>query len=105
MMRILRPFVVVLAGLALAAAGTGSAGAANGTFAWVGPQGRTYSIQNPPDNKCYDLGQEARGAHNATRQPVVVYSQKRCKGASTRLASGQAAPGRARFASVIFNPH
>ncbi|MET9415670.1 hypothetical protein ABZY03_16120 [Streptomyces klenkii] len=104
MMRILRPLVVVLAGFTLAAAGTGSAVASNGTFAWVGPNGRTYSIQNPPDNKCYDLGQEARGAHNATRQPVVVYPRKKCKGTPTRLASGQAAPNRARFASVIFNP-
>ncbi|WP_436719796.1 hypothetical protein [Streptomyces sp. URMC 127] len=103
-MRILRPLVLALGGFALAVAGTGDAVAANGTFAWVGPQGRTYSIQNPPDNKCYDLGQEARGARNATKQPVVVYSRKRCKGAATRLAPGQAAPSRARFASVIFNP-
>ncbi|MFF7725496.1 hypothetical protein [Streptomyces sp. NPDC008001] len=103
-MHVLRPFVVTLGGLVLAVSGTVSADAASGTFAWVGPEGRTYSIQNPPDNKCFDLGQEARGAHNATRQTVVVYPRKRCKGSPTRLAPGQAAPSRARFASVIFNP-
>ncbi|MFF7727132.1 hypothetical protein [Streptomyces sp. NPDC008001] len=103
-MRILRPLALAFGGLALAVAGTGDAIATSGRFAWVGPQGRTYSIQNPPDNKCYDLGREARGARNATKQPVVVYTRKKCKGDPTRLAPGQAAPSRARFAGAIFNP-
>ncbi|MEV5510778.1 hypothetical protein [Streptomyces orinoci] len=102
-MRLLRPLVVALGGLALVAATTTAATAANGTFAWVGPKGKAYAIQNPPDHKCYDMGQEARGAQNATRQPLIVYTQKKCKGSATRLAPGQSAPSGSHFASVIFN--
>ncbi|MCL3997789.1 hypothetical protein [Streptomyces lavenduligriseus] len=99
-----RPLAAVLGGLVLALTATGSALAVGGTFAWTGPQGKTYSIQNPPDNKCFDMAQEARGARNATKKTLVVYTQKRCKGTATRLAAGKSAPSGARFASVIFNP-
>ncbi|MEV4431418.1 hypothetical protein [Streptomyces sp. NPDC049555] len=104
-MRLCRSLAVVLGGLALVTTTTaGTATAASGTFAWVGPKNKAYSIQNPPDNKCFDMGQEARGAQNATKGPVVVYSDKRCKGSATRLAPGQSAPSGAHFASVVFNP-
>ncbi|MEU3528188.1 hypothetical protein AB0E62_30715 [Streptomyces sp. NPDC038707] len=99
-----RPLAAVLGGLALALTAAGSALAADGTFTWTGPQGKAYSIQNPPDNKCFDMAQEARGARNGTKKALVVYTQKRCKGTSTRLAPGKSAPSGTRFASVVFNP-
>ncbi|MFI9722188.1 hypothetical protein ACIHFE_21410 [Streptomyces sp. NPDC052396] len=102
-MRLCRPLFVALAGLALLTATSGAAVAANGSFVWVGPKGKAYSIQNPPDHKCYDMGQEARGAQNATKQPLVVYTEKKCKGSAMRLKPGQSAPSGSRFASVIFN--
>ncbi|MGW1596939.1 hypothetical protein [Streptomyces sp. SCL15-4] len=99
-----RPLAAVLGTLALVLTATGSALAADGTFAWIGPEGKAYGIQNPPDRKCFDMAQEARGARNGTKKPLVVYTQKRCKGTATRLAPGKAAPAGARFASVVFNP-
>ncbi|MFF5438171.1 hypothetical protein [Streptomyces achromogenes] len=99
-----RPLAAVLGGLALALTATGSALAVDGTFTWTGPGGKAYSIQNPPDDKCFDMAQEARGARNATKKTLVVYTGKRCKGTATRLAPGKSAPGGARFASVVFNP-
>ncbi|MEV8556840.1 hypothetical protein AB0478_10335 [Streptomyces sp. NPDC051917] len=50
------------------------------------------------------MAQEARGAGNATKKPLVVYSRKRCKGSALRLAPGKAAPIDAPFASVVFDP-
>ncbi|MCE0447973.1 hypothetical protein LT493_41685 [Streptomyces tricolor] len=103
-MRLCRPLAAVLGGLALALTTTGSALAADGTFIWVGPQGKAYSIAGPPDNKCFDMAQEARAARNATKKPLVIYAQKKCKGTALRLAPGRSAPSGTRFASVIFNP-
>ncbi|MEU2060721.1 hypothetical protein [Streptomyces sp. NPDC013455] len=103
-MRLCRPLAAVLGGVALVLTTTGSALAADGTFVWVGPQGKAYALDNPPDNKCFDMAQEARGARNSTKKPLVVYTQKKCKGSATRLAPGKSAPSGARFASVIFNP-
>ncbi|MFE6689386.1 hypothetical protein ACFVFQ_23285 [Streptomyces sp. NPDC057743] len=104
-MRLIRPLAVGLGGLVLALAlPAGTALASNGTFTWLGPGGKTFSLQNPPDNRCLDMSQEARGARNALKQPVAVYSGKRCTGQKTRLAPGKVAPSGARFASVVFNP-
>jgi hypothetical protein len=103
-MRLCRPLVAVLGGLTLALTSTGSALAADGTFVWIGPKGKAYSIAAPPENKCFDMAQEARGARNATKKPLVVYSQKKCKGSAQRLAPGHAAADSRHFASVIFNP-
>ncbi|WEO99363.1 hypothetical protein A6P39_037970 [Streptomyces sp. FXJ1.172] len=103
-MRLCRPLVAVLGGLALALTTTGTALAADGTFIWVGPQGKAYALDNPPQHKCLDMAQEARAARNATKKALVVYAQKKCKGSATRLAPGQSAPSGARFASVVFDP-
>ncbi|WP_269857512.1 hypothetical protein [Streptomyces sp. RPT161] len=104
-MRLFRPVVFGLSGLALAmAVPTGAAVAANGTFSWLGPHSQAHFLQNPPDNKCYDMGQEARGARNGLRQPLVTYPRKRCKGTPTHLRPGQSSPSGAHFSSVIFNP-
>ncbi|KOV65469.1 hypothetical protein [Streptomyces sp. MMG1121] len=103
-MRLCRPLVAVLGGLALALTTTGSALAADGTFTWVGPKGEPYAIDSPPQYKCLDMAQEARGAHNATKKPLVTFTQKKCHGAATRLAPGKSAPSGARFASIVFNP-
>ncbi|MEV6115375.1 hypothetical protein AB0L59_23405 [Streptomyces sp. NPDC052109] len=103
-MRLGRPLVAVLGGLVLALTTTGAAFAANGTFVWLGPKGKAYSIENPPEHKCFDMAQEARGARNEMKKPLVVYTQKKCKGTALRLAPGNSAPSGARFASVVFNP-
>ncbi|CAM5681482.1 hypothetical protein SCANM63S_05986 [Streptomyces canarius] len=103
-MRLCRPLAAVLGGLALALTTTGSALAADGTFVWIGPQGTAYAIDNPPDGKCLAMAQEARGARNGTKKPLVVYTKKRCKGSASRLAPGRSAPANARFASVVFDP-
>ncbi|MEU6671340.1 hypothetical protein [Streptomyces sp. NPDC046727] len=103
-MRLCRPLAAALGGLALVLTTTGSALAADGTFAWIGPKGKAYAIDSPPDNKCFDMAQEARGARNATKKPLVVYTKKKCKGSALRLAPGRSASDSARFASVIFNP-
>jgi hypothetical protein len=103
-MRLLRPVVVGLSGLSLAIAiPAGSAAAADGMFSWLGPHGEPHYLRNPPDHRCFDMGQEARGARNGLRQPLVVYPQRRCKGAAMRLHPGQSAPSGAHFSSVIFN--
>ncbi|KOV75877.1 MULTISPECIES: hypothetical protein [unclassified Streptomyces] len=102
--RLCRPLAAVLGGLALALTATGSALAADGTFIWIGPQGKAYALDNPPDDKCLDMAQEARGARNGTKKPLVVYTKKRCKGSALRLAPGRSAPANARFASVVFSP-
>ncbi|MFF8731846.1 hypothetical protein ACF073_36030 [Streptomyces sp. NPDC015171] len=103
-MRLCRPLAAVLGGLALTLTVAGSALAVDGSFLWVGPKGKAYAIDSPPDNRCLDMAQEARGARNATKKTLVVYSQKKCKGSQRRLAPGKSAPADARFASVIFNP-
>ncbi|WP_030340579.1 MULTISPECIES: hypothetical protein [unclassified Streptomyces] len=103
-MRLRRPLAAVLGGLALAMTTAGPALAADGTFLWIGPQGKAYALDSPPERKCLDMAQEARAARNATKKPLVVYSQKKCKGSALRLAPGHSAPGGTRFASVIFNP-
>ncbi|MEW2511419.1 hypothetical protein [Streptomyces sp. NPDC046870] len=103
-MRLRRQLAAVLGGVALALSATGSALAAEGTFVWVGPHGKAYAIDNPPDHTCLDMAQEARGARNGTRKPLVVYPKKGCRGPALRLAPGRSAPANARFASVVFNP-
>ncbi|MEU7428491.1 hypothetical protein [Streptomyces sp. NPDC040750] len=103
-MRLCRPLVAMLGGLALALTSTGSALAADDTFLWIGPDGKAYSITAPPRNKCLDMAQEARGPRNLTKRPLVVYPRKRCKGTATRLAAGHAAPAGKHFASVVFDP-
>jgi hypothetical protein len=103
-MRLCRPLAVALGGLALAAITTGPAAAAQGSFVWLGPKGKAYAIENPPDRKCLDLAQEARGPQNATKKALVVYSKQKCKGTARRIAPGQSAPGNVHFGSVVFNP-
>ncbi|MFB7505665.1 hypothetical protein [Streptomyces broussonetiae] len=103
-MRLCRPLVAVLGGLALALSTTGAALAADSTFIWVGPQGKAYALDNPPQHRCLDMAQEARGARNATKKDLIVYTQKRCKGSATRVVPGHAAPSATRFASVMFDP-
>jgi hypothetical protein len=63
-----------------------------------------HFLQNPPDSKCFDMSQEARGARNGLRQPLVIYPRKRCKGTPTQLRPGQSTPSGEHFSSVIFNP-
>ncbi|MGW2961044.1 hypothetical protein ACWDGI_21605 [Streptomyces sp. NPDC001220] len=103
-MRLSRPIAAVLGGLALAVITIGPAAAADGTFVWVGPKGKAYAIQNPPDRRCLDLAQEARGPQNATKKALVVYSKQKCKGTALRIAPGHSAPSSVHFASVVFNP-
>ncbi|CAM5271840.1 hypothetical protein [Streptomyces abikoensis] len=105
-MRLFRPALaaVALAGctLALAAAPAGAAGTAKGWFAWVGPKGAPFFVENPPDGRCLTMSQESRGAHNATALPATVYPEKECKGTPVRLAPGAHAPRNAPFSSVKF---
>ncbi|MEV5842592.1 hypothetical protein AB0M32_11545 [Streptomyces sp. NPDC051985] len=103
-MRLCRPLAVALGGLALAAITMGPAAAAEGSFVWVGPKGKAYAIQNPPDRKCLEMAQEARGPQNATKKALVVYSKAKCKGTARRIAPGHSASGNVHFASVVFNP-
>ncbi|MFI1255544.1 hypothetical protein ACH4U6_17450 [Streptomyces netropsis] len=104
-MRLFRIGVAAIGGLALSASlATTSAVAAGGHFIWEGPKGKIYSVQNPPDHKCLDMGQGARAPHNETKKALVVYSNKKCKGTATRLAPGQHAARNLAFSSVIFNP-
>ncbi|MEU0968957.1 hypothetical protein ABZ357_27365 [Streptomyces sp. NPDC005917] len=103
-MRLSRPLTAALGGLALAVITIGPAAAADGSFVWLGPKGKAYAIQSPPDRKCLDMAQEARGAQNATKKALVVYSKKKCKGTAHRIAPGHSAPSSIRFASVVFNP-
>lgn len=103
-MRLCRPLAAVLGGLVLAVTATAPALAAGGTFTWLGPHGKAYVITDPPSHRCFDMAQEARGAHNGTRKPLVVFTRKKCKGAALRVAPGRSAPARARFASIVFDP-
>ncbi|MER6463283.1 hypothetical protein AB0D30_04910 [Streptomyces sp. NPDC048409] len=103
-MRFTRPLAAALGGLALAVLTIGPAAAADGSFVWVGPKGKAYAIQSPPERKCLDMAQEARGPQNSTKKALVVYSKKKCKGTALRIASGHSAPGSVHFASVVFNP-
>lgn len=94
-----------LCGLLLALALPQSAAvASSGQFVWEGPERQTYSVENPPDNRCLDMNQEARAPRNETNRPLTVYSRKDCKGKSRRLAPGQVAPRSVVFKSVKFNP-
>ncbi|MFH8788569.1 hypothetical protein [Streptomyces roseoverticillatus] len=112
-MRFFRPVLAAaaVAGCALAlaaptgAAATAKAGTAKGWFAWVGPKGAPFFIENPPDGRCLTMSQESQGAHNATALPATVYPQKECKGTPLRLAPGSHAPRNASFASVKFGSH
>ncbi|MFB0614460.1 hypothetical protein [Streptomyces sp. AGS-58] len=103
-MRLSRPLTAVLGALALALTVTGPAFAVDGTFTWIGPHGKAYVITDPPGHRCLDMAQEARGAHNGTKRPLVVYTRKKCKGTALRLAAGRSAPAGAHFASVVFDP-
>ncbi|GHC74004.1 hypothetical protein [Streptomyces cinnamoneus] len=104
-MRLFRTVVAAFGGLLLSASlTTGSAVASDGQFVWAGPKGKPYSVQNPPDHKCLDMGQEARAPHNFTKKPLVVYSGKKCKGTATQLEPGRKAGSNLSFGSVIFNP-
>lgn len=104
-MRLFRTGVAVFGGLVLSVSlATSSAVAAEGQFAWVGPKGKVYSVQNPPDHKCLDMGQEAREPHNLTKRPLAVYSNKKCKGAAARVEPGRHGGQGLKFASVLFNP-
>ncbi|MEU2868219.1 hypothetical protein ABZ769_03310 [Streptomyces olivoreticuli] len=103
-MRLFRPVIVALAGLALAlAVPTGPAVASKGQFSWVGPKGKPFFVDNPPDGKCLTMSQESRGAYNGTAGPATVYSGKKCDGTSHRLATGGRAD--AAFSSVRFSAH
>ncbi|MFF7725218.1 hypothetical protein [Streptomyces sp. NPDC008001] len=110
-MRFFRPALVavVLAGCALApaapAGATAAARAARGWFAWVGPKGTPFYVENPPEGRCLTMSDEARGAHNGTAVPATVYSAKECKGTPLRLPPGHEAPRSASFASVKFGSH
>ncbi|MER5527431.1 hypothetical protein ABT075_23020 [Streptomyces sp. NPDC002677] len=103
-MRLSRPLTAALGGLVLAVVTIGPAAAADGSFVWVGPQGKAYAIQNPPERKCLDMAQEARGPQNATKKALVVYSKQKCKGTALRVPAGHSAPSSVHFASVVFNP-
>ncbi|MEU3859959.1 hypothetical protein AB0F03_21745 [Streptomyces sp. NPDC028722] len=103
-MRLCRPLAAVLGGLTLALTAAGPALAVDGTFTWVGPHGKAYAISDPPGHRCFDMAQEARGAHNGTKKPLVVYTRKKCKGTALRLAPGRSARAGAHFASVVFDP-
>ncbi|MGW2597797.1 hypothetical protein [Streptomyces klenkii] len=113
-MRFFRPALATVAATAtIAAAGctlalavpAAAAGTAKGWFAWVGPKGAPFFIENPPDGRCLTMSQESQGAHNATALPATVYPQKECKGTPLRLAPGRHAPRNAPFASVKFGSH
>ncbi|MFI2235948.1 hypothetical protein [Streptomyces chrestomyceticus] len=103
MMRVLRPVAVALAALTFAATlSTGEASAAKGSFVWLGPEGKSYLVENPPNGRCLTMQQRARGARNSTKTPAVLFSGKKCKGRAVPLAPGQQAPREAAFASVRF---
>ncbi|MEV6671598.1 hypothetical protein [Streptomyces sp. NPDC051162] len=105
-MRLFRPVVVALAGLALAmAVPTGTAVASKGSFTWVGPKGKPFFVENPPDGKCLTMSQEAHGAYNGTAGPVTIYTGKKCDGGSARLKTGQRGPADKPFSSVKFSAH
>ncbi|MFE0043612.1 hypothetical protein [Streptomyces albireticuli] len=102
-MRLFRPVIAALAGLTLAVAlPTGTAVAAKGSFSWVGPKGKPFFVDNPPDGKCLTMSQEARGAHNGTGVPATVYKGKKCNGTALRLVPGGQAPRGSAFGSVKF---
>lgn len=102
-MRFRRPVAVGLGGAVLAlTVSMGAAFAADGSFAWIGPKGKGYSITDPPDGHCFDMGQEARGAVNGTKKSLTVYTGKKCSGSATRLAPGKSVPEKTPFASVKF---
>ncbi|GHG48057.1 hypothetical protein [Streptomyces griseocarneus] len=105
-MRLFRNAVVaVLGGLLLAASlPTGSAAAQDGGFAWLGPKGKPYFVQQLPPNKCMSMEQEARGARNYLSKPLVVYSEKNCKGKALRLGPHKEAPQTAPFKSLKYDP-
>ncbi|MEV4440959.1 hypothetical protein AB0K09_18460 [Streptomyces sp. NPDC049577] len=103
MMRLIRPAVVALSGLALALSlPAGAALAAKGPFTWVGPKGKPFFVENPPDGRCLDMSQEAHGPHNGTGTTATVYTKKKCKGEALHLKPGQQAPRSASFSSVRF---
>ncbi|MEV5240789.1 hypothetical protein AB0K89_17050 [Streptomyces cinnamoneus] len=104
-MRLFRTVVATLGGLLLSVSmTTGSAVASEGQFVWAGPKGKPYAVQNPPDHKCLDMGQEAHAPQNFTKRPLTVYANKKCKGAATRLDPGKKGGANLSFGSVIFNP-
>ncbi|MFI9306218.1 hypothetical protein [Streptomyces triculaminicus] len=105
-MRLFRNAVVTaLGGLLLATAlPVGSAAAMDGGFAWVGPKGKPYFVQQLPPNKCMSMEQEARGAQNYMSKPLAVYSEKNCKGKELRLGPRKEAPKNFPFKSLRYDP-
>ncbi len=102
-MRVLRPVVVALAGLTFAATlPMGEAFAAKGSFIWLGPKGRPYLVENPPNGRCLTMGQHAQAPRNATKTPAVLFPGKKCKGRPIPLAPGKQAPRSTTFSSVRF---
>ncbi|WP_329461166.1 hypothetical protein [Streptomyces sp. NBC_01431] len=79
--------------------------ASKGSFTWLGPKGKPFFVENPPDGKCLAMSQEARGAYNGTTGPVTIYTGKKCDGGSKRLALGQHGPADTSFSSVCFSAH
>ncbi|MFI1968575.1 hypothetical protein BLA24_05830 [Streptomyces cinnamoneus] len=105
-MRLFRTAATALGGLLLAVSlPAATAAAANGQFIWEGPKGKIYFVKNPPEGKCFSMGQEAHAARNETQKPLAVYANKGCKGKQLRLSPGEHAPRDRSFASVMFNPH
>ncbi|MBH1937891.1 hypothetical protein I5Q34_27090 [Streptomyces sp. AV19] len=101
MMRLVRPVLAALAGLALVLTCPLEASAAKGPFTFQ-TGGRPFFVQDPPDGKCFSMSQAARGPHNGTGSPATVFSGKQCKGKATRIASGQQGPKDLSFSSVRF---
>ncbi|GAA0588226.1 hypothetical protein [Streptomyces crystallinus] len=102
MMRVIRPFAVSLIGLGMAlTVSAGTAVAAKGPFTFQSG-GRPFFVQDLPDGKCFTMSQPAAAPHNGTGTAAFVFPGKQCKGKATRIAPGQKAPARLRFASVRF---
>ncbi|TJZ44482.1 hypothetical protein FCH28_29495 [Streptomyces piniterrae] len=104
-MRLFRPVAVALGGLLFAVTlPTVAASAESAPFIWEGPNGKLYSVTNPPGGKCLSMAQQARAPRNNTKMPAIVYSKRQCAGTKYRLAPGQQAPRNVVFASMVFNP-
>lgn len=102
-MRIFRVAAAAFGGLALSVTlATTPALAAAGHFIWVGPSGKAYSIQNPPDRRCFTMGEAAKAPRNQTKKSLTVYAGKKCSGKATHLKAGRRAGNNVTFRSVMF---